>query len=50
MVVKWQMNNEKYFMTISEELTRIKALIDTENNINLMNKNIFLEDIIFFCI
>ena len=39
------MKSEEYYKVISHELAKIKVLIDTENSINLLDKNIFLEDI-----
>ena len=40
------MKPEEYFKIISNELSKIKVLIDNENSINLFDKNIFLEDVI----
>lgn len=39
------MKREYMFNVISDELSKIKVLVDTENSLNLHNKNIFLEDI-----
>ena len=39
------MKREAMFNIISDELAKIKVLIDSENSLNLNNKNIFLEDI-----
>lgn len=40
------MKPEEYYKVISDELAKIKVLIDTENSINLLDKNIFLKDIL----
>lgn len=40
------MKSELMYKTISDELAKIKNLIDVDNNINLNDRNIFLEDII----
>ncbi len=40
------MKSELMYKTISDELAKIKNLIDADNNINLNDRNIFLEDII----
>lgn len=40
------MKEEIMYKTISEELAKIKALIDADNNLNLSDRNIFLEDVV----
>ncbi len=40
------MKSELMFKTISEELAKIKVLVDSNNDINLSDQNIFLEDIV----
>ena len=38
------MNEQIYFCVIEEELAKLKVLINTDNDLNLKDKNIFLED------
>ena len=38
------MNEQIYFSIIEEELAKLKVLINTDNDLNLKDKNIFLED------
>lgn len=40
------MKSESMYKTISDELSKIKNLVEADNNINLGDRNIFLEDII----
>ena len=40
------MNREEKIKVIINELVKLKSIIETENKLNLTDKNIFLEDIV----
>ena len=40
------MNREEEIKVIINELVKLKSIIETENKLNLTDKNIFLEDIV----